>query len=429
MQIPISAKAREMLRLTLTPGVGPVLSRRLIEHFGGIERMLRAAPADFQRVEGIGPRLAPKVASGLRESERPADREIELCERAGVRLIAFGEPAYPPLLAESRDAPPVLYVRGDPAAMTRGYTVGIVGSRHCTAYGIEQAERFAAFLASSGLVIVSGGARGIDSASHRAALRANGTTVAVVGCGLSHCYPPENAELFQQMCEAGGAVVSELPMETAPTADNFPARNRIISALSLGVLVIEAPRGSGALITARCAIDEHGRDVMAIPGRIDSPASEGSNALIRKGEAALVAAPGDVLEHLESPARHQWGGTHSARFESGDPTGISRAQRHDGILFGHLNGPAADGTGDADSTRAELGSAKELSKPKPAATPTAALSDRQRTLVDALTDPMSFEQLARATGLDAGAIQADLTILELRRVVKRDGGKFARRGG
>jgi DNA processing protein len=447
MPLPLNANTRDMLRLTLTPGVGPILARRLLSHFGALERMLRATPNDLRSVEGIGEKLSHKIAAGLRESERLAEIEIERCERTGVRLIASGDPAYPPLLAETRDAPPVLYVRGDPAALTRGYTVGVVGSRHCTAYGIEQAERFSAFLASSGLVIVSGGARGIDSAAHRAALRGKGTTVAVVGCGLSHCYPPENAELFQQMCEAGGAVVSELPMDTSPTADNFPARNRIISALSLGVLVIEAPRGSGALITARCAIDEHGREVMAVPGRIDSPASEGSNELIKKGEAALVAAPGDVLELLESPARHQWRGTHDARYEAGEPTGVSRAHLQEDALFGREQENA--GTGDKGGTRAGAdggarGARPETSGVMAATAPGAdrshagpmkvppvksavALTERQRMILAALSGPMSFEELSRATSLDAGAIQAELTVLELRRVVKRDGGRFARR--
>ncbi|MFM9957122.1 MAG: DNA-processing protein DprA [Phycisphaerales bacterium] len=425
---PVSTHAREMLRLTLVPGVGPILARRLIAHFGAVDRMLRASPADMQRVDGIGDKLAPRIVAGLRDSERLADRECELCERAGVRLIAVADPAYPPLLAETRDAPCVLYIRGDPAALSRAYTVAIVGSRHCTPYGIEQAERFASFLASSGLIVVSGGARGIDSAAHRAAIRAQsvgagGGTVAVLGCGLANCYPPENAQLFQDIAGSGGAVVSELPMETGPNADNFPARNRVISALSLGVIVIEAPRGSGALITARCAIDEHGREVMAVPGRVDSPASEGSNQLIRKGEAALVTAPGDVLEQLEEPARHQWRGTHADRFEASDPTGISRADKRDGLLFGAA--ASAETTAGQDGP-APLPRAAPVPKP-PAAKPAAALTPNQTALVNALASPMSFDELVRATGLAAGAIQADLTLLELRRVIRREGPKFARR--
>lgn len=437
MHIPINDSTRDLLRLTLTPGVGPILGRRLVSHFGTLDRMLRASPSDLKRVDGIGEKLSMKVASGLRESERLAEIEIERCEKTGVRLIAMGDPLYPPLLAETRDAPPVLYVRGDPTAMTAGYTVAIVGSRHCTPYGIEQAERFASFLASSGLVIISGGARGIDSAAHRASARARRPTVAVVGCGLSHCYPPENADLFMQMCETGGAVVSELPMDTAPTADNFPARNRIISALSLGTIVIEAPRGSGALITARCAIDEHGRDVMAVPGRVDSTASEGSNELIKKGEAAMVTSPGDVLELLEAAAHHQWRGTHAARFDAADPTGVSRAHLKEDELFGREPSDGGAGNGrdaghpltSAQSTggKTPLASSKSGVTGQSATRPTVALTERQRLIVNALAGPMSFDELVRVTALDAGSIQAELTVLELRRVVKREGGRFAKR--
>lgn len=399
MVIP-SARARELLRLTLTPGVGPILARRLVEHFGTLDRMLGASTAELRRVEGIGEKLAPIIAAGLRASEQAAEREVEYCGRAGVRLVARDEPGYPPLLAQVRDAPPVLYIRGEPDAMTRGYTVAVVGSRGCTPYGIEQAERFSAFLASSGLVIVSGGARGIDSAAHRAALRVGGSTVAVLGCGLSHDYPPENTELFASIAGGGGAVVSELPMQTPPGPDNFPARNRIISGLCLGVLVIEAPRGSGAIITARFAVEEHGREVMAVPGRIDSPASEGCNDLIRKGEAAMVTAPGDVLEQLESPARHLWVGTHGTRYsgrETVPPPAEPGATRHP--LFAQENPPGSP----------------------------AALTDRQRTIVGALDHELSLDELVRATGLDAGAVQSELTILELRRLIRREGGTFVRK--
>lgn len=419
----VSSRARDMLRLRLTPGVGPVLARRLIAHFGDLDRMLRAAPAEFERVEGIGKKTADTVCRGLRDTENAAAAEIDRCERAGVRLVALGEPAYPPLLAETRDAPTVLYVRGDPTAMTRAYAVGIVGSRGCTPYGIEQTERFSAFLASSGLAIISGGARGIDSAAHRAALRVKGTTVAVVGCGLAHCYPPENADLFQEIANAGGAVVSELPLDTPPAAENFPGRNRVISGLSLGVLVLEAPKGSGALITARCAIDEHGREVMVVPGRIDSPASEGSNELLKKGEGALVTSPPDVLELLEAAARHQWAGTHAVRFATADPTGISGAKGRDPLLF-QPDPQIAAGEGSGRPAAATPPPAPGSATQPPKVSP---LTDRQQILLAALESPLTFDQLVEATGMDAGVIQAELTVLELRRMVRREGGRYAKR--
>ncbi len=407
-----------MLRLSLVPGLGPVRGRRLLEHFGGLGAMLRASPSELRRVEGIGEKLSAAITAGLRESERLAEQEIARCEGVGapgVRLVALGDAEYPVLLREVRDAPLVLYVRGDPACLARAYAVGIVGSRSCTAYGVEQAERFAGFLASAGLTVVSGGARGIDSAAHRASVRAGGKTAAVLGCGLSHCYPPENAELFEQMIAGGGAVVSELPMDTAPSAENFPARNRVICGLSLGVLVIEAPRGSGALITARCALEEYGREVLAVPGRIDSTASEGSNELIKKGEAAMATAPGDVLDALESAARHQWGGTHEARYAGGGGVGdeADRVDAGDGHgLFAAVGGAplVRNGSGEAG-------------KPVSAVS----LTDRQRVIVGSLASALTFDELVRATGLDAGVIQGELTLLELRRVIRREGSRFARR--
>ncbi len=380
-----------LLRLTLAEGVGPILGRRLIEALGTPERVFEASRAELQSIDGIGEIKAEHIARSLRESAALLEPEVEFAERLGVRVIGLGSPDYPPLLAETPDSPLVLYVRGKIPASQEDYALAIVGSRRATAYGIEQAERFSAWLSQAGLVIVSGGAAGIDTAAHRGALRVNGRTVAVLGCGLAHCYPPENVELFDRITEPGGAIISELPLATAPGPENFPARNRIIAGMSLGVLVIEAPRRSGALITARQATEEYGREVMAVPGRIDSPASEGSNDLIKSGGAALVASPADVLDAIESAARHQFGGTHAARFAPPDGARGDRASNLPG-------GPVA-----------------------------ASLNETQRSILESLDKPRTLEDICGKTGLEAGEVQAQTLLLEVRRLVVRSGGRLERR--
>ncbi len=370
----------------MTPGLGPVLVARLLETFGTAERALHASPRELERVRGIGAGTSTIIARGLRESASLAERELELAERHSVSMLALGDDGYPPLLAAIPAAPPVLYVRG---VLRPGdadaFPVAIVGSRACTGYGVEQAERFAGVLASNGLTVVSGGARGIDSAAHRGALRSGGRTIVVLGCGLVHAYPPDNAPLYDKVADGRGAIVSELPMSVVPTPENFPGRNRIISGLSLGVLVIEAAEGSGALITARHAAEEQGREVMALPGRVDSPASAGSHDLIKRGGAALVTGPADVVATLESAARHLAAGTHAPRFAD----------------------PAAG-----------------LFEPEPAAAPN--LSERQQRIVGALGTPRSTDELVALTDLSAADLRVELTMLEIAGRVRRVGSRFER---
>jgi DNA processing protein len=378
--------SRDLLQLTLARGVGPVRAARLVRAFGSARRVLDAPPGALVRVQGVGEATARAIAEARAAGTPAVERELEEARRLGVRLVPIGAPDYPPLLATIHDPPPILYVRGglDPAGHDR-FMVAIVGSRACTAYGIEQAERFASVLARSGLTVVSGGARGIDSAAHRGALRAHGRTVAVLGCGLAHAYPPENAELFDSIVHAGGSVISELPLATAPDSSNFPARNRLISGMSLGVLVIEAGRGSGALITARHAGEDQGREVMAVPGRVDSPASEGTLELLKGGEAALVTDPGDVIATLEGPARHQFLGTHEARYAGPGPAGAP----------GEAGQPAS-----ADHAARVLEAAREADTP---------------------------DAIARCTGLSPAEVRAAITWLELQGRLERVQGRVVRR--
>lgn len=378
-----------LLRLTLTPGLGPTLIARLLERFGSPEAALGASPALLAEVRGIGRGRSAELAGAMGDSADDARRELDRCDAAGVRIVARDDAGYPPLLRAVPDAPPILYLRGSFAgAGADAYPVAIVGSRRCSHYGLEQAELFAGVLARSGLTIVSGGARGIDTAAHRGALRSDGRTAVVLGCGLGHCYPPENAELFDRAAERG-CVLSELPFDSPPQAENFPARNRLISGMALGVLVIEAAERSGALITARMAAEEHGREVMALPGRVDAPTSAGTNGLIRAGGAALVTSPADVLETLRPAADHRHGGTFEARYSLFEPE-AEPAQA-----------PAA----------AALGSA----------------SPEHERILAALAEPMTPDALARATGLSASALRAAITLLEIQGRVRRQGSLLARR--
>jgi len=266
---------------------------------------------------------------------------------------------------------------------------------------VEQATRFALALAQAGLTVVSGGARGVDTAAHRAALRAGeGRTVAVLGCGLATCYPPENAALFDEIVERGGAILSELPLRTGPNAENFPARNRIISGVSLGVLVIEAPAKSGALITARYAAEDQGREVMALPGRADSPASEGTNELIKRGEAAMVTTPRDVLDVLENAARHAHAGSHGAR---------TLAYAWGGAGEGPFE-PGGEGASGRDRSVGERG-----------------LTDRQRAVLEAIGEGASVDRVVELTGLEAGVVLTEATMLELKGLAARRGDGFERR--
>lgn len=257
------------LRLLLAEGIGPVTLRRLRERFGSDDQIVAAPVVEFEQIHGIGRESARSLRTAIDDAQ--PDEERAAMKSRDAKLIALGDADYPPLLAAIPDAPPALWVRGEVKSEDR-IAVAIVGSRKCTAYGREQAARFAALLAQSGLTIVSGGAAGVDGEAHRAALRVNGRTIVVAGCGLATHYPPEHDSLFESIVASGrGALVSEFPMATPPTAGNFPRRNRIISGLSLGVLVIEASHRSGALITARLASEEQHREVMALPGRVDSP--------------------------------------------------------------------------------------------------------------------------------------------------------------
>ena len=378
------------MRLLLADGLGPITLRKLRTRFEhDDERIVNAKAGVLDQVEGIGVKLAMSLKRSFEAAD--IDGERKAMHEHGAKLVLLDDADYPPLLKSIADAPPALWVRGEIDPQRDRLTVAIVGSRKCSAYGREQAARFATLLSQSGLTIVSGGALGIDGEAHRAALRVGGRTIVVNGCGLATHYPPEHAELFDRIAADGsgqssGALISEFPMRTPPAAGNFPRRNRIISGLSMGVVVIEAAMRSGALITARLAAEEHHREVMALPGRVDSPASAGVLKAIREGWAALVTSHADVLEQLDGSDQVLRGvvAAAGAAGQTGAAGGKSSATLFDGNL-----------------------------------------SPGQQAIVDALEaasdgETLVAEQIAARTQLPLQQIMADLTLLQIRGRVTKD---------
>jgi DNA processing protein len=275
----------------LMPGIGRVRFSQLINHFGTLENAWHASPAEL-KAAGLDQRTAQTVIN-LR-AKISLDAEMERLEQYRVKVLTWNDPAFPPRLKEIYDVPPVLYVRGELTAQDE-WAIATVGTRRATIYGREVTEQIVSDLARSKITIVSGLARGIDSIAHRAALDAGGRTIAIFACGLDVVYPPENLKLAQAIMEHG-ALVSDYHLGAKPKPENFPRRNRIMSGLSLGVLVTEAGESSGALITANLALEQN-REVFAVPGSVLSPVSRGTNRLIQDG-AKLVRDANDILEEL-----------------------------------------------------------------------------------------------------------------------------------
>jgi DNA processing protein len=375
------------LRLHLASGIGPRTFAALVERFGSAQAAAEAPASALAEVPFIDPKaesdevrvIGPRAAQRFREAIASADPEAELAkaQAAGVTILVRGRPDYPIALGYLTDAPPVLYVKGA-ILQEDAQAMAIVGMRKCSLYGEEQASRLAGGLARAGFTIVSGLARGIDSAAHKAALAAGGRTLAVLGNGLSTVYPPENKRLADAVVEHG-ALVSEFAMGIGPVAENFPRRNRILAALSLGVIVVEAGRQSGSLITARLAA-ELGKEVFAVPNRVDAPGAAGSHALIRDG-AKLIESVADVLDEFPD-------------------LGLEAAPGEDAPQQATLNLKAN-------------------------------LSPEEARLVEVLNgEPQALDALAERAGLPAARVSGALTLLELKGFVRSlPGGRFVRRKG
>ena len=377
---------RSWLHLHMTDQVGPRLFERLLETFGSARAVLDAPVGQLAAVKGIGQKKAEAIAQSRAAID--VDAELKLADKLGVQIITRRCADYPEPLAAIPDPPPVIYIKGTLKRQDK-LALAIVGSRHCSPYGQEQASRFAHLLAAAGFTIVSGLARGIDSAAHRGALSTRGRTIAVQGCGLAKVFPPENEELAARIAESG-AVISELPLTFEPLSKMFVHRNRIISGLSLGALIVEARHNSGALHTARYAL-EQSRDVLAVPGRIDAPGSSGPHRLIKDG-AQMVEKLEDILDALGPVGSLLQEHAHEKRVESQEQQEASRFES-------------------ADDPRAGL-----------------KLNGEEATIYECLErEPVHVDQIAARTRLKISQINASLTMLQLKGFIKQLPGSFYRR--
>jgi DNA processing protein len=354
-----------LLTLTGAHGIGSVRYEKLLRHFGSIDNILKASPEKLRRIPGIGEELSREIT--LSAQEKRGAKELGQAQKAGVKIITYLDDQYPQNLRTVYDYPLILYVKGE-LKESDIIAVAVVGSRRASLYGRRQAEQLSYDLAIRGVCVVSGLARGIDTHAHMGAVRAKGRTLAVLGSGVNNIYPAENKKLAEKIAE-NGAVVSELPLDAPPDSRNFPVRNRIISGLSLGVFVVEAPLKSGALITVDMALDQ-GREVFALPGKVDSPVSQGCHKLIKQG-AKLVENVDDITEEL-------------------------------GLFVSEIKASA------------------EITKRK-----SSVLNYREESIVSLLSkdEPKHIDEISQGTKLSPALVSATLLELELKRCVKQMPGK------
>ncbi len=359
------------LALKLVPGVGAVTFLRLVDYFGSPKDVLNANRQELARVKGISKKAIENIVS--KKFEKDPEKELDEINRRGIKLICFNDPDYPENLATIHDPPPVLFVQGE-LSVRDVVSVAVVGSRSASYQGLAFTRRLCADLGRSGMVIVSGFARGIDTAAHTGCIEGGGRTLAVLGCGLDIDYPRQNGELRQKVVK-NGALVTEFPIGTEPESKNFPARNRIISGLSLGVIVVEAGRRSGSLITARLALEQN-REVFAVPGAVTNYRSQGPNWLIKQG-AKLVERAEDVIEEFLP------------------------------MLKGHLPQQAL-----ADEKSNETTCARSLS------------SEETKVLDLLQGEPMLLDEMVRVLNMEVNVLAGILSRLELKGLIKQLPGKF-----
>ena len=387
----LSADTKSLIHLNLIPGIGNHTIRRLLAAFGSAEKSLAATSAELAQIDGLTPDVRQQLIDG--RSRAPLAQELELIDQHQCHIVTINDDTYPPLLKQIDDPPALLYITGDfPLQDTP--SIAIVGSRSPTEYGKTTSQQLSYQLAERGITVVSGFARGIDTCVHRGALEAGGRTVAVFGCGLSIVYPETNRGLAAEIIESG-ALISEFPMTMPPRGKNFPRRNRVISGLTLGTLVVEASERSGSLITARHAA-EQGREVFAVPGQIFSGVSRGTHSLINQG-ATLINSVDDLLDALPQNYTQILGGESLELPSANQPDKIARPQSVE---------------------------KRSTPTPQPKAKVEFNLTPDEQTVLSAMdADSVHIDEITRVTQLPIGKVSSLLVMLELKGVVQQLPGK------
>ena len=387
----LSAETKSLIHLNLVPGIGNHTIRRLLMAFGSAEKSVTATSAELAQIDGLTPDVRQQLIDG--RSRAPLAQELELIDQHQCHIVTISDNTYPPLLKQIDDPPVLLYIIGD-FSLQDTPSIAIVGSRSPTEYGKTISQQLSHQLAERGITVVSGFARGIDTCVHRGALEAGGRTVAVFGCGLSIIYPETNRVLAAEIIESG-ALISEFPMTMPPRGKNFPRRNRVISGLTLGTLVVEASDRSGSLITARHAA-EQGREVFAVPGQIFSGVSRGTHSLINQG-ATLINGVNDLLDALPQDY---------TKVLEGESPELPSAKQPDKIA------------------RPQSVEKRSTPTPRPKAKVELNLTPDEQTVLSAMdADSVHIDEITRVTQLPIGQVSSLLVMLELKGIVQQLPGK------
>ncbi|MDR1588584.1 MAG: DNA-processing protein DprA [Oscillospiraceae bacterium] len=420
------ASLKYWIWLSSAVGVGPVTARKLLDGFGTPERVYYARRSDYEQLIRL---RAPELRGLENKDLAPSERALATCEEKGYRVMTIQDAGYPDRLRNIYDPPIILYIRGRLPDIDGEAVVAIVGTRRCTRYGLREAERIGREVTGCGLLVTTGLALGVDSAAARGALGAGGRVVGVIGSGLDVVYPSENVALFDAVASSG-AIISEYPPGSAAVSGHFPARNRIISGLSVGVAVIEAPERSGALITAADAL-EQGREVFAMPGNVDAPSCSGSNALLREGAIPLISADDIAAEYSarfpDKITLPDWRQSAPARMKGRADTAPSPPVRLAGAEAAETRGgeePAAESAENGDSAKKEVDNGTQveyidLSAPDVSLTP-----DERRVAEAVAPGGVHIDAVIAGCSLAASDALAALTMLEIKGIITQARGKF-----